>query len=280
MSEPVWLDADLLQSFPLPRLPAESDKEDRGQALIVAGSREVPGAAILAAVAALRAGAGKLQVVTDPDVAVPIAIALTGARVLAGFAASIEAIKTASATTLGPGMDRGAELETLLSEVLALRGETPLILDAAPLCCLTGFDAQVREWPGGVALLPHSREMGLLLECDAEEVEMDPLHAAQRAAERYGAVALVKGGISMIAAPDGRAFRFRGGGVGLATSGSGDVLAGIVGGIAARGADPLTATLWGVWLHGEAGRALSTRIGKVGFLAHEIANEVPGLLGR
>ena len=99
--------------------------------------------------------------------------------------------------------------------------------------------------------------MARLLDCAPEEVEIDPLAAARRAAERYDAVALVKGGVSFIAAPDGRIFRFEGGGVGLATSGSGDVLAGIVGGLAARGADPLTATLWGVWLHGEAGRILT-----------------------
>ena len=95
--------------------------------------------------------------------------------------------------------------------------------------------------------------------------------AARRAAERYDAVALVKGRFSFIAAPDGRAFRFEGGGIGLATSGSGDVLAGIVGGLAARGADPLTATLWGVWLHGEAGRILTRQVGRVGFLARELA---------
>ena len=89
----------------------------------------------------------------------------------------------------------------------------------------------------------------------------------------------MKGQYSFISAPDGRAFRFQGGGIGLATSGSGDVLAGIVGGLAARGADPLTATLRGVWLHGEAGRMLTKCVGRVGFLAREIPDEVPGLLG-
>lgn len=280
MSEFLRLDAELLREFPLPRLPDESDKEDRGQILIIGGSREVPGAAILSGVAALRAGAGKLQIVTDPDVAVPIAVATTGARVVAGFAAGIEAIATASAVTFGPGMDRGEELEALLAELFRRPSDVTLVLDAAALGCLAKLDEQVRQWPGGIVLLPHSREMALLLGCTPEEVELDSPHAAQRAAERYNAVALVKGGTSFIAAPDGRLFSFQGGGVGLAVSGSGDVLAGIVGGLAARGADPLTATLWGVWLHGEAGRALSTRIGKVGFLAHEIANEVPALLGR
>jgi len=63
-------------------------------------------------------------------------------------------------------------------------------------------------------------------------------------------------------------------------SGSGDTLAGIVGGLLSRGAEPLTALLWGIWLHGEAGRALSKRVGPLGFLAREIAAEVPGLLSR
>src|SRR5204862_546953 len=83
-------------------------------------------------------------------------------------------------------------------------------------------------------------------------VEGDPLSAARQASETYGAVAVIKGEWSFIVAPDGSCFRFQGGGIGLATSGSGDTLAGIVGGLAARGADPLTAALWGVWRHGRS----------------------------
>jgi NAD(P)H-hydrate repair Nnr-like enzyme with NAD(P)H-hydrate dehydratase domain len=120
--------------------------------------------------------------------------------------------------------------------------------------------------------------MARLLDCGVEEVEADPLAAVRRAAGHFNVAALVKGPFSFIADPDGRAFRFEGGGVGLATSGSGDVLAGIVGGLAARRADPLTALLWGVWLHGEAGRRLTKRVGRIGFLARELPDEVPGLL--
>lgn len=279
MSEIPWLDSALLRDFPLPALSEDGDKEDRGLALVVAGSPELPGTAILTGNAALRAGAGKLQIVTDPAVSVAVGIVATGARVVGGFDGLAARMAHAAAVIFGPGMDR-EPCHDALREVLAAPAEAPLVLDAAALGCLSSFTAEARRWPGGVALLPHSREMSLLLDCAPEEVEIDPLHAAQRAAERYNAVALIKGGVSVIAAPDGRAFRFQGGGVGLATSGSGDVLAGLVGGIAARGADALTATLWGVWLHGEAGRALATRVGKVGFLAHEIADEVPALLGR
>ena len=284
------LDADLLASFPLPHLPEDGDKEERGRLLVVAGSRELPGAALLAAVAGMRAGAGKLQIATAAGIAVPLGIAMPEARVV-GVAETVEGCLAgdaiapvlalagdAQAVTIGCGLQHGDGLDALLDALFASGGDSLLVLDAAVLGSLPPRAEAVREWRAGVILLPHRREMAALLECEAEEVEIDPLNAVRRAAGRYDAVALVKGRFSFIAAPDGRAFRFEGGGVGLATSGSGDVLAGIVGGLAARGADPLTATLWGVWLHGEAGRILTERVGRVGFLAREIPDLVPGLL--
>jgi hydroxyethylthiazole kinase-like uncharacterized protein yjeF len=290
MSGPARLDADLLRSFPLPCLPEEGDKEERGRLLVVGGSREVPGAALLAGGGGMRAGAGKLQIATAASVAVALGIAMPEARVV-GFAETAEGclapdaiapilklVEQAQAVTIGCGLEHGDALDALLDALFASGHDSPLVLDAAVLGALPSRAAAVRAWRAGSILLPHSREMARLLECEAEAVETDPLGAVRRAAERYEAVALVKGRFSFIAAPDGRAFCFEGGGVGLATSGSGDVLAGIVGGLAARGADPLTATLWGVWLHGEAGRILTERIGRVGFLAREISDLVPGLL--
>lgn len=290
MSAPAELDAGLLTSFPLPELVEEGDKEDRGRLLVVGGSREVPGAALLAGTAGLRAGAGKLQIATAASVAVALGVAMPEARVVglpetpegcldrAAIAPILKLAGEAQGVTIGCGLQHGPALDDLLDALFAARGESLLVLDAAVLGSLPPRAGAVRTWAGGTILLPHAREMARLLECEAEEVEIDPLTAALRAAERYRAVALVKGRFSHIATPDGRAFRFEGGGIGLATSGSGDVLAGLVGGLAARGADPLTATLWGVWLHGEAGRRLTKRVGRVGFLAREIADEVPGLL--
>ena len=103
--------------------------------------------------------------------------------------------------------------------------------------------------------------MASLLGCDEAEVAADPLDCGRACAERYDAVTLVKGVQSHVVAPDGRAWLYRGGGPGLGVSGSGDTLAGIVGGLLARGADPLTACLWGVFLHGEAGAALAKKVG-------------------
>jgi NAD(P)H-hydrate repair Nnr-like enzyme with NAD(P)H-hydrate dehydratase domain len=127
-------------------------------------------------------------------------------------------------------------------------------------------------------LLPHSGEMASLLGCEPEDVEADPLAAGTTCANRYGSVVLVKGVQSHIVTPDGQSWKYSGGAPGLGVSGSGDVLAGIVGGLLARGASPLTAVLWAVWLHGEAGRTLSKSVGEVGFLAREIPDCVPRLL--
>lgn len=284
------LDAELLKQFPLPRHPDDGDKEDRGRLLLVAGSRELPGAAVLAGIAALRAGAGKLQIATAASIAAHVGVTVPESRVI-GLAETesgciaeseigrlLEWARAAQAILLGCGLQHGAPLETLLDRLLDSGLELPLILDAAVLGSLADRAEALKRWRGPSILLPHAGEMARLLGCRRDEVAADPLGAARRAAEAYGTVTLCKGEYSHIVAPDGRAFRFKGGGVGLATSGSGDTLAGIVGGLAARGAEPLTAVLWGVYLHGEAGRTLTTRIGRVGFLARELLDLVPTLM--
>lgn len=290
MSEPETLDLDLLKRFPLPHHPDDGDKEERGRILVVAGSRELPGAAFLAAIGALRAGAGKLQIATAQSIAVPLGIAVPEARVIPhketpegcidedAIDDVVKSAKAAQAVTIGCGMQHGPPLDKLLDALFACDAGIPLVLDAAVLGSLAERAGALKAWAGGAIVLPHSGEMARLLQCEAEEVNADPLGAARRASETFGVVAVIKGQFSHIVAPDGRAFRFEGGGVGLATSGSGDTLAGIVGGLCARGADPLTAALWGVYLHGEAGRQLTREVGRVGFLARELLDLVPRLM--
>lgn len=285
------LDRDLLfRSFPLPEVPEDSDKEERGRLLVVAGSRELAGAALLAGVGGLRAGAGKLQIATAESIAPQLAISVPEARVVgfteteegclapSGIERLLKLAEGAETLMIGCGLQHGPPLDQLLDALFASELEVPLVLDAAVLGSLAPRAEAVRAWRGGAIVLPHSREMARLLDCGVDEVEKDPLAAVRRAAEHFNVAALIKGPTSYIADPDGCAFAFEGGGVGLATSGSGDVLAGIVGGLSARGADPLTAVLWGVYLHGEAGRLLSKEIGRVGFLARELLDKVPRLL--
>ena len=290
MSQAETLDRSLLDRFPLPDHPEESNKEDRGRLLVIAGSRELPGAALLAGIAALRAGAGKLQIATAESIAVQLGVMIPEARVI-GHAETesgcvdpeaIEPIvgwaKAAQAVMIGCGMQHGEPLERLLDALLECGADVPLVLDAAVLGSLAPRAETLRAWRGGAVILPHSGEMARLLDWERDEVEAKPEEAACLAAETFGTVSLVKGPVSWIVAPDGRTFRFEGGGVGLATSGSGDTLAGIVGGLCARGSDALVAALWGVYAHGEAGRILSQKVGRVGFLAREIPDLVPKIV--
>jgi len=287
MSPPIPLDRAALDRHPLPPI-AGGDKDSHGQILIIAGSRDVPGGALLAAHGSMRAGAGKLQVAAPDVIAMPLGIAMAEAKVVGhashrdgGFATSAldslgELASRADAIIAGPGLESNNAAAPLAAILLGLG--KPLAIDAALLHVLPHCEKQARAAGISPILLPHSGEMASLLGCDAAEVEADPLAAGRRCAERYGATVLVKGVESHVVAPNGSAWHYSGGGPGLGVSGSGDVLAGITGGLLARGADPLTALLWAVWLHGEAGRALGEKVGPLGFLAREIPGEVPALL--
>ncbi len=287
MTEPTALTRAALAAFPLPRVEG-GDKDCHGQILIVAGSREVPGAALLSATAAMRAGAGKLQIATVESIAVQLGLAMPEAMVVGlpehrdgGFARSAvariaELAADADAVIAGPGITSGPVCEQIAEALL--ESDAALALDAALLHALQPLDARTAKRPSLPLLLPHSGELASLLDCTADEVKADPIPCGLKAAELYRALVLAKGVTSHIVHPDGRVWAFSGGAPGLGVSGSGDVLAGIVGGLLARGADPLTALLWGVVLHGEAGAALSRRVGPTGFLAREIPDEIPALL--
>jgi NAD(P)H-hydrate repair Nnr-like enzyme with NAD(P)H-hydrate dehydratase domain len=120
--------------------------------------------------------------------------------------------------------------------------------------------------------------MARLMGAPKQQVEADPQGFARRACARFDAVVCMKGRDTFIAAPGERMWVNRAAPSGLAVSGSGDVLAGVIGGLLARGADPASAAVWGVRLHAEAGWELTREVGKVGFLAREIAGRIPRLL--
>lgn len=280
------LDRAALEAHPLPPV-VDGDKETKGRILIIAGSRQVPGAALLTATAAMRAGGGKLRIVTVESAAHPLGIAMPEAMVVGlpedddgGFShAAIDEIERLSrdsgAIVAGPGMSNG-DVCAKIAEVL-LKSDASLALDAALLHALEPLKYERTTLP---VLLPHAGELASLLDCSEEQIERDPVSCGKRAAQLYRSVVLVKGVISHIVCPEGDVWTYEGGAPGLGVSGSGDVLAGMVGGLLARGAEPFNALLWAVWLHGEAGAALAKKIGPVGFLAREIADEVPALLPR
>jgi hydroxyethylthiazole kinase-like uncharacterized protein yjeF len=273
------IDADmaLLRRWQLPDLTNAEGKEDRGRILIVGGSREIPGAALLAAYASLRAGGGKLHIAAPIDVAPAMAIAMPEARV-SGLPSTSDgeiksstdplcaAIEQCDALLIGPGMAASKTTQRFVESCIPHAKHT--VLDAGALAAVAA---------GASVITPHHGEMASLCDCDKEHVARDPAGIALRVARERDLVVVLKGSVTHIATPNNEVFVHRGGSIGLGTSGSGDVLAGVMAGLIAQGAAADQAAVWGVVLHGEAGATLAATVGQLGFLAREIADEIPRL---
>ncbi|KLI97855.1 NAD(P)H-hydrate dehydratase [Luteimonas sp. FCS-9] len=284
------LTAPLLRAWPLPDPSGGESKEDRGRVLAIGGSVQIPGAVLLAGLAALRAGAGKLQVGTVAEAALPLAIAMPEAKVMGLPGTRNGAIRdlgreataaagAAGAVLVGPGMDCTAATRRVVDAALAA-ASCPVVLDAGALQPAVVRALRRRAGKGASILTPHAGEMAGLLGIDERTIVADAQAIARDHARAWGVVLVLKGPTTTIAAPDGRMWINTAGSVGLGTSGSGDVLAGIIAGLAARGATPEQAAAWGVHLHARAGARLSRRLGLVGFLAREIGDEIPALMQR
>jgi hydroxyethylthiazole kinase-like uncharacterized protein yjeF len=290
MSAVTALTAEVLRRMPLPQPGPDGDKDQRGRILVIAGSVEVPGAALLAGVAALRAGAGKLQIATAAKMAPHLGLAVPEALVLglpdeADGRLSADAAdrllpraRATDAVLIGPGMMDEEGVAEIARRLLLGTERPAFVLDAAALNRARDLRDVLHKKGGRVVLTPHAGEMATLLGIDRDEVASDPLGTARGAAALLQSIVVLKGSSSCIVSPDGAAWSFDEGAVGLATSGSGDTLAGIVAGLLARGATPVEAALWGVYLHGMAGNRLTASHGPVGFLARELLAEIPRLM--
>lgn len=279
--------------MPLPWPDEEGDKEERGRVLVVGGAIEMPGAVILAATAALRAGAGKLQIATCRSIAHVVAVAVPEARVFALPETRAGAVavsgadeigrraKEVNAVLIGPGMTDEGAAARLVRKVLPQIGKAVVVLDAAALSCFKETPQCLHDLDCKAILTPHAGEMATMLGVDKSAVRRNPLKTAREAAHNLRAVVALKGAETHIVAHGvPQTYCNRAGNVGLATSGSGDTLSGLITGLAARGATPLQAAVWGVHLHACAGDALATRVGRLGYLARELGAEVPALMSK
>ncbi|MDB5424148.1 MAG: NAD(P)H-hydrate dehydratase [Phenylobacterium sp.] len=290
MSRVIDVDLAGLAAFPLPALTEHEDKDSRGRVLAVAGGARCPGAGILTGVAALRAGAGKLQLAATAALALPLGLAVPEAAVLAVpateegeiAAAAGRDLRTAAArvdaVAIGPGMMDETAAAELARAVLSAAPGAGFVIDAAALTGLGPTASAARGHGGKLVVTPHAGEMAKLLDRDKQAVIDDPIGAARELAGALQAVVVMKGADSFIVSPDGRAWRHHGGVVGLATSGSGDVLAGLIAGFLARGASPVTAAVWAVCVHAGAGAQLSRTLGPLGFLARELLDVAPAVM--
>ncbi len=278
---PEWITPASLRDWSLPS-PGGS-KYGRGQVMVLGGAAATPGAAMLTGLACLRVGAGRLSMGVAQSAAVALAIAVPEAGVYglpqsprgsvlgSDLSAVADSVSSVDVVVVGPGLDDADETETLLQTLLPLLDEkAALVLDAYalgvwPRVQATGFGA------GRLLMTPNPEEAARLLERDLSEPAAD----IAAIAERYQAVVSCQG---WIADPDGGCWQVSTGHVGLGTSGSGDVLAGALAGLRARGASASQAACWGTYLHAAAGDRLTARVGKLGFLARELLDEIPGVM--
>jgi len=288
----VALGADLIEQWPLP-VDEGGDKHVRGTVLVVGGSPVTPGAVVLAGMAALRMGAGRLQIATAAGPALAVAVAVPEALVMPltvdgdGFAAgaadaAAELASRADAVVIGPGMRGHEGAAGFIGTVLgAVQAGAVVVLDALAMQKVGELDrAVLARLTGRIVLTPNRQELarlqdantGVRAETSGSGAESDEI--LRTVAARYGAVITSFG---EIAAPDGRRWACREGTPGLGTSGSGDVLAGLVAGAAARSGDAAQAACWGTYVHHAAGCRLSSRMGRLGFLARELLEEIPSL---
>ena len=282
------VDAATLRDWPLPE--PGSSKHARGTVLAVGGSARVPGALQLGGEAALRAGGGKLQVLTTASVARQVAVSLPEALVeraeegdsgdIVPEAADrvVELAEGARAVLTGPGITSPEAATALLSRVLPQLHDVAVVVDALGSACLTDDISVLHHLDARAVLTLNPNEIALTLHRDPDDVEDDPQGAARDLAREARAVVLLGGSTKHVAHPDGRLWTVHRGCPGLGVSGSGDVQAGLVTGLLARGAEPHQAAVWGAWLHGRAGEVLAEQVGPLGFLARELGAVVPRLL--
>jgi NAD(P)H-hydrate epimerase len=289
----------------LPPRPPDAHKGTFGRALIVAGSSNYTGAARLAGAAAVRAGAGLVTLAVPIPIHEPVAAGLAEATyillphelgVVAEPAAEVlaEVVDRYDALLLGPGLGREQETIAFVERLLAGKVDRrsvgflpteepsvasvvlpPLVVDADGLNILAEWPAWHERLPPGTVLTPHPGEMARLMGCSTREVQEDRVEVARRQAKAWGHVVVLKGAYTVVAAPDGRTVLEPFANPGLATGGTGDVLAGVVVALRAQGLPPFEAAAAGAYLHGLAGELAWADLGEAGMAAGDLLRYLP-----
>ena len=282
-------DRDATAAFPSRR--PEAHKGDFGHLLVVAGSVGKTGAAVLAAGAALRCGSGLVTVATpEPCLAIvaaaraevmtePLPATRAGGLAEAGLSRLLELAKERDAVVLGPGLGQDKETRTLV-RAFVRACPVPLVLDADGLNALAAgdvraLDALARTAP--TVLTPHPGEMGRLVGLSSAEVQRERVETAVALARATGAVVVLKGERTLVAEPEGRAAVMATGNPGMATGGTGDVLAGVIGALVARHGALLAATA-GAFVHGRAGDFAAREKGQEGMTAGDVLEALPAAI--
>ena len=268
--------------------PLDSHKGTFGRLLTVCGSYGMAGAALLCARGALRSGVGLLTAALPRSVypllaaAVPEAVFLplpeteAGAFSADAVAPLLQAASGATAVVLGPGLGTGAD-QTALVEHLYRHCPRPLVLDADGINALDPHILVEETVSAPRILTPHPGEMARLMDVPVEQVQRLRREIARRFADEFGVTLVLKGYGTLVSAPGRPVLENPTGNPGMATGGSGDVLAGIIGALVAQGMDPYYAAVCGVYLHGAAGDVAAARLSQHGMLPTDLIEELPNL---
>lgn len=275
----------------MPPRPERSNKGDFGRVLCVCGSHGMSGAAYLSAKAAYRSGAGLVEIFTDECNRIPLQTSLPEAIVSSytdAYSPSslLASLERADAVVVGCGLGVTPLSRAILSDLLhALEGkDIPLVVDADAINLLAK-NRSLLKYAKGAVLTPHFMEASRLLDAPIDELMADTAATALTIAQRYGAVCVMKDHESAVSDGGERVYVNKSGNSGMASGGSGDVLAGILGGLLAQNAKadaPLSAidaAALGVYLHGLAGDEAARRLGEYSMMASDLIEAIPTLLG-
>ena len=285
--------AGLISDRVLDGIPArtrEGSKFTSGTVVIAGGAAGYTGAPCMVALGAQRTGAGYVQLAVPESAQQAVALRLLeavtrglpeedGMHVAAGVEEVEGMAERAGAVVLGPGLGRSEGAREFARRVAA-SVDRPLVIDADGLNAHVGSLESLRERPGPTVLTPHAGELGRLLEVDSDEISAHRLEHARAAAARSGCVVLLKGDDTIVAAPGGPVAVSPGATAALATAGTGDVLAGIVGALLSKGMDVLEAAAAGVRLHVYAGLAAAERWGTDHVVAGDVIEAIPAAFER
>ena len=274
----------------MPVRPARSNKGDFGRVLCVCGSRGMSGAAYLSAKAAYRTGAGLVEIFTHECNRVALQTSLPEAIVTTytdeyDKSTLLCSLERADAVVVGCGLGITPLSRTILSNILhALEGkDIPLVIDADAINLLAR-SRSLLKYVRGAVLTPHFMEASRLLDRPIGELLPHTASVAHEIAERYGAVCVMKDHESAVSDGGERVYINKSGNSGMATGGSGDVLAGILGGLlsqnskAALSLSKLEAVALGVYIHGLAGDAAAIKLGEYSLMATDIIDALPSVL--
>lgn len=273
----------------LPKRPSDAHKGTFGTAVVIAGSVGLTGAAAMAAEAALRSGAGLSILGIPVSLQELMAAKLTEVMTRGlpetesrSFSAktlkpALELCEKATAVVLGCGIGTHPEtIEFVRGLIKSIR--KPMIIDADGLNCLACDTSILEGNHGEIIITPHPGEMSRLLGTTTEEIQSNRLDAARKTASRFNCITVLKGARTLIAEPSGRVFINPTGNVGMATGGTGDVLAGTIGGLLAQGLSTLDAAVCGTFIHGKAGDIAALNIGMAGMIAGDVLRALPEAL--